>query len=158
MKFLSKTALVKTLSFKNLPLKSLSAAVLTGAMAMSAMAVPTPVQPPQPQANPVQRTPEQAQQRADRMAKFEAEKAALFQQADGNKDGKLSAAEFGKFKELQKNAWQARKQDAEKNRFARLDSNKDGALSLQELNAPHAQRAGFKHHRDGAAPAPKPML
>lgn len=155
MKFLSKTALVKTLSFKNLPLKSLSAAVLTGAMAMSAMAVPTPVQP---QANPVQRTPEQAQQRADRMAKFEAEKAALFQQADGNKDGKLSAAEFGKFKELQKNAWQARKQDAEKNRFARLDSNKDGALSLQELNAPRAQRAGFKHHRDGAAPAPKPML
>ena len=158
MKFLSKTALVKTLSFKNLPLKSLSAAVLTGAMAMSAMAAPTPVQPPQQQANPVQRTPEQAQQRADRMAKFEAEKAALFQQADGNKDGKLSAAEFGKFKELQKNAWQARKQDAEKNRFARLDSNKDGALSLQELNAPHAQRAGFKHHRDGAAPAPKPML
>lgn len=158
MKFLSKTALVKTLSFKNLPLKSLSAAVLTGAMAMSAMAAPTPVQPPQPQANPVQRTPEQAQQRADRMAKFEAQKAALFQQADGNKDGKLSAAEFGKFKELQKNAWQARKQDAEKNRFARLDSNKDGALSLQELNAPHAQRAGFKHHRDGAAPAPKPML
>lgn len=158
MKFLSKTALVKTLSFKNLPLKSLSAAVLTGAMAMSAMAAPTPVQPPQPQANPAQRTPEQAQQRADRMAKFEAEKAALFQQADGNKDGKLSAAEFGKFKELQKNAWQARKQDAEKNRFARLDSNKDGALSLQELNAPHAQRAGFKHHRDGAAPAPKPML
>lgn len=155
MKFLSKTALVKTLSFKNLPLKSLSAAVLTGAMAMSAMAVPTPVQP---QANPVQRTPEQAQQRADRMAKFEAEKAALFQQADGNKDGKLSAAEFGKFKELQKNAWQARKQDAEKNRFARLDSNKDGALSLQELNAPRAQRAGFKHHRDGAAPAAKPML
>lgn len=158
MKSLSKTALVKTLSFKNLPLKSLSAAVLTGAMAMSAMAAPTPVQPPQPQANPVQRTPEQAQQRADRMAKFEAEKAALFQQADGNKDGKLSAAEFGKFKELQKNAWQARKQDAEKNRFARLDSNKDGALSLQELNAPRAQRAGFKHHRDGAAPAPKPML
>ena len=155
MIFLSKTALVKTLCFKNLPLKSLSAAVLTGAMAMSAMAVPTPVQP---QANPVQRTPEQAQQRADRMAKFEAEKAALFQQADGNKDGKLSAAEFGKFKELQKNAWQARKQDAEKNRFARLDSNKDGALSLQELNAPRAQRAGFKHHRDGAAPAPKPML
>ena len=158
MKFLSKTALVKTLSFKNLPLKSLSAAVLTGAMAMSAMAAPTPVQPPQPQANPVQRTPEQAQQRADRMAKFEAQKAALFQQADGNKDGKLSAAEFGKFKELQKNAWQARKQDAEKNRFARLDSNKDGALSLQELNAPRAQRAGFKHHRDGAAPAAKPML
>lgn len=158
MNFLSKTALVKTLSFKNLPLKSLSAAVLTGAMAMSAMAAPTPVQPPQSQANPAQRTPEQAQQRADRMAKFEAEKAALFQQADGNKDGKLSAAEFGKFKELQKNAWQARKQDAEKNRFARLDSNKDGALSLQELNAPRPQRAGFKHHRDGAAPAPKPML
>lgn len=151
MKFLSKPVLVK----------SLTAAILTSAMTMSAIAAPTAVQPPQPspaQANPVQRTPEHAQQRADRMAKFEAEKAALFQQADGNKDGKLSTAEFAKFKELQKNAWQARKQDAEKNRFARLDSNKDGALSLQELNAPHSQRAGFKHHRDDVAPASKPML
>lgn len=147
MKALSTTALLK-----NLSLKSLSAAILTGAMAMSAIAAPST--PPAP----AQHSPEQAKQRADKMAKFEAEKAALFQQADGNKDGKLSATEFSKFKELQKNAWQARKQDAEKNRFARLDSNKDGALSLQELNAPHAQRAGFKHHRDGAAPAPKPML
>lgn len=89
-------------------------------------------------------------QRTERMAKMQAEQAALFQQADANKDGKLSEAEFAKYQELKKAAWEARKQEYAKARFARLDTNKDGVLSLDELKADQGKKGGFKHHKGAA--------
>lgn len=92
-------------------------------------------------------TDSKSPQRAERMAKFEAERAELFKQADSNKDSKLTETEFATFKDLQKKAHEARKQEFEKNRFARLDSNKDGALSQDELKSAQIKRAGFKHRQ-----------
>lgn len=128
--------------------KLISMAVLTSGIAITAMAAPSVNQP----------THDNPNQRAERIAKLETEKAALFQQADANRDGKLSAPEFTRYQELQKNAWQARKQEFEKNRFARIDTNKDGSLSLDELKAAQAQRVHFKHHRDGSQHPQKPAL
>lgn len=86
-------------------------------------------------------------QRAERIAKFEAERAELFKQADSNKDGKLSETEFANFKVLQDKAREAKKAEFEKNRFARLDANKDGALTQDELKAAQIKHAGFRHHQ-----------
>ncbi|WP_026472107.1 EF-hand domain-containing protein [Alkanindiges illinoisensis] len=125
-------------------LKTLSVAILSGGIAVSAFAAST--------------TPanaDKAQQRTEHMAKMQAQQAALFQQADANKDGKLSSTEFARFNELKKAAWEAHKQEFEKNRFARLDSNKDGSLSMDELKTAQAKRASFKHHRGNAM---KPAL
>lgn len=99
--------------------------------------------------------------RTERMAKFEAERAELFKQADSNKDGKLSESEFAQLKVLQEKAREAKKAEFEKQQFARLDSNKDGALSQDELKAGHAKRAGFmRHHQHDHEmdPATKPTI
>lgn len=85
-------------------------------------------------------------QRTEMMAKMQAKHAALFQQADANKDGKLSEAEFEKFNQLKKQAREAQKQVYQKERFARLDSNKDGMLSLDELKAQHGKKGDYKRH------------
>ena len=90
-------------------------------------------------------------QRAEMMAKMQAQHIALFQQADANKDGKLSEAEFAKFNELKKQAREVHKQTYEKERFARLDTNKDGAVSLEELQAQHGKKGGYMHHKKDAA-------
>ena len=90
-------------------------------------------------------------QRAEMMAKMQAQHIALFQQADANKDGKLSEAEFAKFNELKKQAREAYKQTYEKERFARLDSNKDGMISLEELQAQHGKKGTYKHYKKDAA-------
>ena len=127
--------------------KTLWAAVLTTGMAASAMAA-TPTAPINTAKD---------QQRAAHQAQKQAQQAALFQQADANRDGKLSAAEFTRFHELKKAAWQAQQQEREKNRFARLDANKDGGISQDELKAAHAQRAAFKHQHHGSH-AQKPVL
>ena len=135
---------MKTLS------KTLSVAILGCGIAVSAFAATSTTSPA-----PADHTAKQAQ----RQAKMQAQQAALFQQADSNKDGKLSATEFARFNELIKAAWEARKQEMEKNRFARLDANKDGALSMDELKTAQAKRASFKHHHNGGQPdMPKPVL
>ena len=90
-------------------------------------------------------------QRAEMMAKMQAQHIALFQQADANKDGKLSETEFAKFNELKKQAREANKQMFEKERFARLDSNKDGSVSLEELQAQHGKKGAYKHDKKDAA-------
>lgn len=120
--------------------KTLSVAILGCGVALSAVAATSTTTPV---------NADKAQQRSERMAKMQAQQAALFQQADANKDGKLSATEFTKFNDLKKAAWEARKQEMEKNRFARLDANKDGSLSMDELKTAQAKRASFKHHHKG---------
>ncbi len=128
---------------KNLA-KTLLVATLSGGIAMAAMAATGD---------------DKSSQRAERIAKIQAERAALFKQADKNSDGKLSETEFANFNDLQKKAWEARQQEFEKNRFARLDSNKDGALSQDELKNGQIKRAGFKHHRhDKQDQAPTPAV
>ncbi|RYY80861.1 MAG: EF-hand domain-containing protein [Moraxellaceae bacterium] len=129
--------------------KTLSVAILGCGVAVSAFAATSTTTP----ANV-----DKAQQRSERMAKMQAQQTALFQQADSNKDGKLSATEFAKFNTLQKAAWEARKQEMEKNRFARLDANKDGSLSMDELKTAQAKRASFKHHHKGHRDMPKPAV
>lgn len=119
--------------------KTLSVAILGCGMAFSAFAATTTTQ---------QVHPDHSAKHAERQAKMQAQQAALFQQADSNKDGKLSATEFAKFNDLKKAAWEARQQEMEKNRFARLDANKDGALSMDELKTAQAKRASFKHHKE----------
>lgn len=134
---------MKTLS------KTLAVAIVSSGIAVSAFAATSTTQP----AN----TDHSAKQ-TERKAKMQAQQVALFQQADSNKDGKLSSTEFAKFNELKKAAWQARKQEMEKNRFARLDSNKDGALSIDELKTAQAKRASFNHHNKAHRDMPKPAI
>lgn len=129
---------------KNLT-KTLLIATLSGGIAITAFANTS--------------TDDKSSQRAERIAKIQAERAALFKQADKNGDGKLTEAEFANFNDLQKQAWQARQQQFEKNRFARLDSNKDGALSRDELKNGQFKRAGFKYHKhDKQDQAPIPAV
>ncbi|XID74931.1 EF-hand domain-containing protein [Alkanindiges sp. WGS2144] len=131
---------------------TLLAAILGLGLAVSAIAAPTTTQASSTT------TANKDSQRAERMAKMQAEQAALFQQADANKDGKLSEAEFAKFNELKKAAWEARKQEFEKNRFARLDTNKDGVLSMDELKAGHGKKGGFKHRKNAHQQVQKPAI
>lgn len=138
---------------KNLA-KTLSVAILGCGIAVSAFAATTTTQSVSTQPAKT----DHSAKHAERQAKMQAQQAALFQQADSNKDGKLSATEFAKFNALQKAAWEARKQDMEKNRFAHLDSNKDGALSMDELKTAQVKRASFKHHNKGHRDMPKPAL
>jgi Ca2+-binding EF-hand superfamily protein len=129
---------------KNLT-KTLLVATLSGGIAMAAFAGNS--------------TDDKSSQRAERISKVQAERTALFKQADKNSDGKLSEAEFANFNDLQQKAWEARQQEFEKNRFARLDSNKDGALSQDELKNGQIKRAGFKHHKqDKEDQAPTPAV
>jgi hypothetical protein len=61
-------------------------------------------------------------------AEFEAERAALFTQADADGNGALSFDEFETFHSL------VREKKAE-HRFNHLDANGDGSVSLEELQA-----------------------
>lgn len=102
---------------------------------------------------------EHSAKQAERQAKMQTQQAALFQQADSNKDGKLSSTEFARFHELKKAMWETRKQDMQNNRFARLDTNKDGGLSLDELKMAQAKHASSKHgHQGGQSAMTKPAL
>ena len=68
----------------------------------------------------------------DRHAKAE----ARFNEADSNRDGKLSFAEM-----------QAAEQRRLKERFDRLDSNHDGGVTLAEMRQGHEHRGEMREHR-----------
>lgn len=102
-------------------------------------------------------TNDKVAQRTEMMAKMQAHQAELFQQADANKDGKLSSTEFDKFNQLKKEMHKANQEAREKQRFARLDTNKDGMLSLDELKASHAKKGAYKHH-GGVSGHAKPAM
>jgi hypothetical protein len=85
--------------------------------------------------------------RSDWRAKFEARRAEVLKKYDLNHDGKLDQGERT-----------AMRQDRVKERFAQLDANHDGAVSLDEFQAGIAQHRqgrfgarfhlrGFGHHR-----------
>jgi len=100
---------------------------------------------------------------------------AMIEKFDANKDGKLDDAERSKLKEAkqamfaEKNAEKLAEFDANKDgklddtertamheervakRFAMLDTNKDGAITLAEMKAakPHGKGHGRGHHRGG---------
>lgn len=97
-------------------------------------------------------------QHTDMMAKMQMHQAALFQQADANKDGKLSSVEFAKFNQLKKEMHAAHQEARQKDRFTRLDTNKDGLLSLDELKAGQGKKGAYQHHKDGAHDMKKPAM
>jgi len=63
-------------------------------------------------------------------AEIEAERAALFAQADTDGSGALSVDEFKTFESLVRDKMTER-------HFTHLDTNGDGAVSLEELQADH---------------------
>ena len=71
-------------------------------------------------------------QPADR-AQWQADRQAIFAEADANHDGALSADEFATFHQLM------RQHFAEK-MFQRADANGDGVVTLAELEAAHGGR------------------
>ena len=74
---------------------------------------------------------------AQQSAATQPKKASLFEQADANHDGKLSATEFAKLEQLRKNA---KKPD-----FKTLDANGDGSVTRDEMRS---ARGKMKPHRD----------
>ena len=72
-------------------------------------------------------------------AEMEAERAALFAQADADGSGTLSVDEFKTFESLVRDKMR-------EHHFAHIDTNGDGAVSLQELQA----------DRPGRGPGPCP--
>lgn len=71
-------------------------------------------------------------------------KGGPFAAADSNKDGKLDAAEFAAMNKQNPNP------DAAKKRFARLDTDKDGFLSPEEMKAGRRQGEKKREKADGA--------
>jgi Ca2+-binding EF-hand superfamily protein len=69
---------------------------------------------------------------------WHAKAEARFNEADGNRDGKLSFAEM-------QNAEQRRL----KERFDRLDANHDGGVSLAEMRQAHQHRGDRRHRWQG---------
>ena len=70
-------------------------------------------------------------------AEIEAERAALFSQADADGNGTLSLDEFKTFESLMRDKMT-------EHHFTHLDANGDGGVSLQELQAAPAG-PGFGH-------------
>jgi Ca2+-binding EF-hand superfamily protein len=67
---------------------------------------------------------------------------AAFAEADADGSGSLSAAEFAQFHEIFRATIEAK-------RFAALDTNGDGALTKEELEAGRPTGRGGRHHGPG---------
>lgn len=78
---------------------------------------------------------ERAKMKADFEAKRAAKKAEMLAKFDANKDGKLEPAERAVMRD-----------ELAAKRFEKLDTNKDGKLSIEEFKAGQA-RHGHGHHR-----------
>ena len=72
-------------------------------------------------------------------AELEAERAALFTQADADGSGTLSLDEFKTFESLVRDTMT-------EHHFAHVDANGDGAVSLDELQADHPGPPPFRGH------------
>jgi hypothetical protein len=85
--------------------------------------------------------------RADMRARFEARRAELVKKYDTNGDGTLDQGERTAMRDAMV-----------KERFAKLDTNQDGALSLDEFEAGHAHRHhgrfGMRGHHHGGFAKP----
>jgi Ca2+-binding EF-hand superfamily protein len=75
-------------------------------------------------------------------AELDAERAALFAEADADSSGGLTAAEFANFLELSRAKHEERL-------FNDLDTNADGVVTKAELTA---AAASFRGHRPGGPP------
>lgn len=79
------------------------------------------------------------------LAEMEAERAALFAQADADGNGSLTLDEFRTFESL------FRDKRAERH-FTRLDGDGDGVVSLDELQAGGPGKRPGRGHRHGPPP------
>ena len=71
-----------------------------------------------------------------RRAEHEAQAEARFQQADRNRDGKLSPEEM-----------EAARAARRAERFAKMDRDRDGGLSREELRQAREERRGWRGHK-----------
>lgn len=87
-------------------------------------------------------TDELHQGHEDRMAAMKGRFDADFKKADQNGDGSLSKEEAAAMPKLSRH-------------FADIDSNKDSAVSREEIDAHHAQRGRGRHGPPPSPPAPE---
>lgn len=77
-----------------------------------------------------------------------AKRAEMMLKADGDGDGKLSKAEFGKTKPAEHMQKKGGDEAVDK-AFGRMDTNSDGFLDKEELSAPPPPRKGEGKPKDG---------
>lgn len=85
-------------------------------------------------------------------AELQAKIAEHFRQADTNGDGVITAAERDAAREAMKAKWQERRAERKEQRFAELDTDRNGSLSKAEFLAPRAGRDDAKDGREGRGP------
>jgi len=82
-------------------------------------------------------------------AELQAKIAERFRQADTNGDGVITAVERDAAREAMKAKWQERRAERKEQRFAELDTDRNGSLSKAEFLAP---RTDVKDGRKGRGP------
>lgn len=86
-------------------------------------------------------------------AELEAKIKERFAEADTNKDGAVTKAEFDARMAAKKQEWQAKRAERRAEMFAKLDTDKNGQLSKDEFNTrperPEGERGGWKGHHGG---------
>ena len=82
-----------------------------------------------------------AGEKAHKSPEMDADRAAIFAQADADNSGSLSPDELKNFKQLMRDKHQARM-------FTKLDANGDGGVSLDELKNAHHGRHHGSHCED----------
>lgn len=84
-------------------------------------------------------------------AQLEARIKEHFAQADANKDGAVTKAEFDARAAARKQEWQAKRAERRAEMFAKLDTDKNGQLSREEFSArpERGDHDGMKRHGMG---------